>query len=204
MAGMGSSCGLMKATLAVLALLLSLCGGAQAQAPGGFEAALLDALRASALLRWKDAHLYTPAARRAALCAEFFGAVERDQCLDWHNDKVQAEQRLAKGIAALGLGVRVRAMGRLVMQVGGQDHEQALRRDPVYALLYAVADDLVDGHGGPELARCGEEDVCVIVFEFDRAGALSGVWGEVVRPVQDGSAGVVLKKYSFQRLYSKV
>ena len=185
---------LRQATLAALALLLSLCGGAQAQTPGGFEAALLDALRADALVRWKDRHLYTPAARRAALCAEFFGAVERDKCLDWHNDKVQAEQRLAEGIAALGLGARVRATGRLVMQLDGESHEQALRRDPVYALLHEVGDDLLDGHGGPELAQCGQGVACVIVFEFDRAGALSGVRGEVARPVQDGSAGGGLQK----------
>lgn len=43
---------LRQATLAALALLLSLCDGAQAQTPGGFEAALLDALRADALVRW--------------------------------------------------------------------------------------------------------------------------------------------------------
>lgn len=178
---MGDSYRLMKATLAVLALLLSLCGGAQAQTPGGFEAALLDALRASALSRWKDTHLYTPAARRAALCAEFFGPVERDKCLDWHNGKVQAEQRLAAGIAALGLRARVRATGRLVMQLDGESHEQALRRDPVYALLYAVGDGLLDGHGGPELAQCGQGHACAIVFAFDRAGGVSGVRGERAR-----------------------
>lgn len=166
--------------LAVLALLLSLCGGAQAQTPGDFEAALLDALRADALVRWKDTHLYTPAARRAALCAEFFGPAERGKCLDWHNGKAQAEQRLAQGIAALGLRARVRATGRLVMQLNGESHEQALRRDPVYALLHGVGEDLLDGHGGPELAQCGQGDACVIVFEFDRAGRLSGMRGELV------------------------
>lgn len=158
--------------------LFFLSGCAHAQAPGDFEAALLDALRADALVRWKDTHLYTPAARRAALCAEFFGPVARDKCLDWHNGKVQAEQRLAEGIAALGLRARVRATGRLVMQLGGENHEQALRRDPVYALLYAVGDDLLDGHGGPELAQCGEGHACVIVFTFDRAGVLRSVRGE--------------------------
>lgn len=170
-----------KRALAVLALLLSLCGGAHAQAPSDFEAALLDALRANALVRWRDTHLYTPAVRRAALCAEFFSPVERSKCLEWHNDKVQAEQRLAQGIAALGLRARVRATGRLVMQLpaGSETHEQALDRDPVYALLYEVGHKLTDGHGGPELAQCGQGVPCVIVFEFDRAGVLRGVRGEL-------------------------
>ena len=69
---------LRQATLAALALLLSLCGGAQAQTPGGFEAALLDALRADALVRWKDRHLYTPAARRASRCRSVVCRSESD------------------------------------------------------------------------------------------------------------------------------
>ncbi len=64
-----------KRALALLALLMSLCGSVHAQAPSDFEAALLDALRVDLLLRWKDTHFYTPAASRAALCAEFFGPV---------------------------------------------------------------------------------------------------------------------------------
>ena len=171
-----------KRALALLALLMSLCGSVHAQPPSDFEAALLDALRADLLLRWKDTHLYTPAARRAALCAEFFGPVERDKCLEWHNDKMQAEKRLAQGIAALGLQARVHATRQLAMQLpaGAESHEQALRRDPVYALLHGVGEDLLDGHGGPELAQCGKGDACVIVFEFDRAGRLSGMRGELV------------------------
>ena len=171
-----------KRALALLALLMSLCGSVHAQPPSDFEAALLDALRADLLLRWKDTHLYTPAARRAALCAEFFGPVERDKCLEWHNDKMQAEKRLAQGIAALGLQARVHATRQLAMQLpaGAESHEQALRRDPVYALLHGVGEDLLDGHGGPELAQCGQGDACVIVFEFDRAGRLSGMRGELV------------------------
>ena len=171
-----------KRALALLALLMSLCGSVHAQPPSDFEAALLDALRADLLLRWKDTHLYTPAARRAALCAEFFGPVERDKCLEWHNDKMQAEKRLAQGIAALGLQARVHATRQLVMQLpaGAESHEQALRRDPVYALLHGVGEDLLDGHGGPALALCGKGDACVIVFEFDRAGRLSGMRGELV------------------------
>ena len=172
-----------KRALALLALLMSLCGSVHAQPPSDFEAALLDALRADLLLRWKDTHLYTPAARRAALCAEFFGPVERDKCQEWHNDKTQAEQRLAQGIAALGLQARVHATRQLVMQLsaGAESHEQALQRDPVYALLYEVGDGLIDGHGGPELAQCGKGDPCVIVFEFDHAGVLRSVRGELAR-----------------------
>ena len=74
-----------KRALALLALLMSLCGSVHAQPPSDFVAALLDALRADLLLRWKDTHLYTPAARRAALCAEFFGLwwnIERGRSLD--------------------------------------------------------------------------------------------------------------------------
>ena len=159
----------LMALLPALALWLAAAMGAHAQQPlSAFDAALQDAMRSNWWWRARDAYLYIPAQERARICVAFHTQPCRSDCLDWHADLLNGEEALAKDIEAAGLAPRVRAQRRLTMEMLSEEqHEAALLRDPVRALLMKHGAQLLRSRAPQGFQECGTQDDCALVFRFD-------------------------------------
>lgn len=154
-----------------LALVAALVLAPGARAAEGIEAALLDIFRSDALKKHVESTLYIPPAQRARICLAFYTEPYRGDCLRWHSDLLDVEEAFAHAIEAMDeAATQVRETGQLLLEIPQdfKSKEALLLQDPISVLLFDHLDNVISAYDLPELYRCGVEDACTVVVDFDR------------------------------------